>query len=120
MKQKKDKEKAKPTKERVYNFKPGISGNPTGMTAKKVKLKPVVDYLKEVLEDRLPDDIIHRLAGNLTAKNPTIFLNSLKLLLSMAPQQRGQLVSPHVMAILEKYWDDFSAGEVIEDVFDSE
>ena len=97
-------------------FKPGQSGGP-GRPSKKRQLTPVISYLMEVLEDKLPEDIILRLADNLTSKTPTTFLNSLKLLLSMAPQARGRILSPHVLALLQDHFEDVITGEgIIEDL----
>lgn len=98
-------------------FKKGGPPGP-GRKSNKTKLNPVIDFLREALRDQLPEDIIFRLAGNLISKNSTIFLNSLKLLLTMAPPRRGTILSPHILTILQNYLEDtvFADSEVIPDI----
>jgi len=75
-----------------------------------------ISYLRKILENKLPEDIVLRLADNLTSKNSTTFLNSLKLLLSMVPHSTPRILSPHVLALLQEHFKDVITGEVIEDL----
>jgi len=94
-------------------------GGPPGPGRPKTvdKLSPITTFLSEELSRDIPLTLIERLSENLASRDPKVFLDSFKAVLNLLPPlKQGRVLSPHVMAVMTKYWDDVTTdGKVIED-----
>jgi len=111
MESKKIKSKTR-NKQIIGRGKPGPGRKPN-----KAKMAPVIDFLREELSRDIPITLIERLSENLSSRDPKVFLDSFKIILNLLPPlKQGRVLSPHVMAVMTKYWGEFAEGEVIEDL----